>query len=269
MSPSLQQLLQRPDLWRPRDRRGAAGFGGSSNGSLNGSLNGREPGGLPSGYPALNRELRGGGWPRAALTELLYTHAGIGELELLLPLLARLSEQRLWQCWINPPYIPYAPALAQAGIALDELLIVRAEPRQLLWACEQALRSAACGAVLYWPAGALRYAELRKLQVAAGSQQCTGFILRETRAAAQTSPAALRLRLATAGADLSVQIVKQRGGAAGQTVLLPRAQRLQPQTPLCEQTGHWEYARPSSAIEQPRDNETSAAVFPAALTGAY
>jgi hypothetical protein len=215
MNPALQHLLQRPDLWRPRDRRPANC-------------------GVATGFIELDRVLYGGGWPRAALTELLLDDHGVGELRLLTPLLAALTEQQLWQVWINPPFIPYAPALVQHGIDLSRLLIVRTTARQQLWACEQALRSAACGAVLYWPGTPLRYGELRKLQVAAGAHQCMGFLLRATRSAQHTSPAALRLQLQADASHLQVRIMKQRGGNAGQQVSIPCPAALQIQASISE-----------------------------------
>jgi hypothetical protein len=219
---SLQNLLQRPDIWRLQDRGRA----------LSAAM------GLPTGFAALDDALYGGGWPRAALTELLTGQCGIGELELLLPALTELSRQQLLQVWINPPFIPYAPALVQSGIALSSVLIVRTEAKQQLWACEQALRSAACGAVLYWPSTALRYPELRKLQVAASAQQGLAFLMRPPLCAAQTSPAVLRLQLnAGANNQLAVQILKQRGTHSGQMILLPRSTMLSAQMPLRERAG--------------------------------
>lgn len=212
MNPTLQQLLQRPDIWRKRDRR-----------FLSSDVRCHA-----TGFAALDRELHGGGWPRSALTELLLAQPGIGELQLLMPLLTALGRQQLLHVWINPPFIPYAPALAQRGIALDTLLIVRGATQHHLWACEQALRSSACGAVLYWPARQIRYAELRKLQVAAATQNAVGFLLRESKAAQQASPAALRLQLQSVDAQLSIHILKQRGREGGQFVLLPRENILQP-----------------------------------------
>ena len=43
----------------------------------------------PSGYAALDAALPGGGWPEAALVEVLLAADGLGELSLLLPTLAR------------------------------------------------------------------------------------------------------------------------------------------------------------------------------------
>lgn len=219
MDTSLQQLLQRPDIWRPGSRPSAIRDG------------------APSGFPALDRLLYGDGWPRGALTELLTAHPGSGELRLLLPLLAELGRRRSWQLWIDPPFIPYAPALLQAGIDLEYLVIVRpGDRRQLLWVCAQALGSSGCGAVLCWPGTRpLRYAELRKLQVAAGSGHGCGFLLRDARAAAQASPSALRLQLEASAAGLSIQVLKQRGGNPGRSLLLPHTAALGPQLPLCEQ----------------------------------
>ena len=236
MNPSLQQLLQRPDVWRNRDRRVV------TSGTR----------GHATGFAALDRELHGGGWPRGALTELLLAQPGIGELQLLMPLLADLSRRQLLQVWINPPFIPYAPALVQRGIALESLLIVRSEPQHLLWACEQALRSAACGAVLYWPARQTRYAELRKLQVAAATQHAMGFLFRDSNTAQHTSPAALRLQLNAADAQLSICIIKQRGREGGQSLLLPREQALQPAQPFnaARQTSHLAVNRVAATTQE-------------------
>jgi hypothetical protein len=60
---------------------------------------------LASGFPALDAELPGAGWPRGALTELLTTRAGIGELSLLQPALR--------QCAAQGPVALVAPAVEQ------------------------------------------------------------------------------------------------------------------------------------------------------------
>ncbi|MFT3930125.1 MAG: translesion DNA synthesis-associated protein ImuA [Spongiibacteraceae bacterium] len=219
MNPSLQQLLQRSDVWRQRDRHPVSNIARyKSTGSVD-----------------LDRALNGG-WPRSALTELLIAHGGIGELSLLMPLLTELSRQSQLQVWINPPFIPYAPALVQRGITLNSLLIVRGESQHHLWACEQALRSSGCGAVLYWPARALRYPELRKLQVAAATQHAMGFLFRDFQASNQPSPAVLRLQLnaidTAAESQLTIRIVKQRGSSSGQIITLPRETYLRPTRPF-------------------------------------
>jgi cell division inhibitor SulA len=148
--------------------------------------------GEPTGHAALDELLPQRGWPRRALTELLLPADGVGELALLMPTLARLSREGGTLALIAPPYLPYAPAWQAAGIDLGVLHIVEASPRDALWAFEQCLRSGACAAVVGWPRQADAQA-LRRLQVAADSGDCLGFVLRDRKHAANPSPAALRL----------------------------------------------------------------------------
>lgn len=131
--PLPQSLLRHPGLWRGSD------------------LARTRFAGVPSGSAALDAQLPGGGWPVSAVTEILPAHEGIGELRILGPALAALSAQGRHLVWVAPPYLPYAPALAAAGIDMARLLIVRTgSERDTLWAVEQALASNACGAVLAW-----------------------------------------------------------------------------------------------------------------------
>lgn len=173
--------------------------------------------GEPSGFGALDDCLPGGGWPAGALTELLAARAGIGTLGLLLPVLARLGRARdRWLVFVAPPHVPYAPALAAAGVELGQVLRVHDRgARQNLWALEQALRSGAGAVVLGWP-GRAGMRELRRLQLAAAAGGALGFLFREAGAAAQPSPAALRVAVdAAPEGGLALRIVKARGGAAG------------------------------------------------------
>jgi hypothetical protein len=175
---------------------------------------------VPTGFPALDAELPGGGWPTAALTEILPRHAGIGELRILGAALAALSAQKRSLVWIAPPHLPYAPALAAAGIDLARIIIVTTRsPRETLWATEQALRSNACGAVLAWP-GDIKYPELRRLQLAAEGNPVLAVLFRPQQACAETSCAALRLDLQTWHGQLAVRILKRRGAALNAPILL-------------------------------------------------
>lgn len=191
--------------------------------------------GVPTGFAALDAELPGGGWPTGCLTELLPAHEGIGELRILGPALARLSRADRRIAWIAPPHLPYAPALDAAGIALDRLLIVRTPAaRDALWAAEQALRSAACGAVLAW-FDAVKYAELRRLQLAADASRALAVVFRPPRAAGEASPAALRLALHTAAGGIAAQILKRRGMTCERPIVItldsPRAVDRAPSPP--------------------------------------
>jgi hypothetical protein len=175
---------------------------------------------VPTGFPQFDAELPGGGWPTGSLIELLPSHEGIGELRILGPALAALSRAHKRLAWIAPPYLPYAPAIAAAGIDLPQVLIVKTRAaRDALWAAEQALRSAACGAVLVWPA-AVKYAELRRLQLAAERGHAMTILFRPPAIAAEASPAALRLALHTAAGGIAVRILKRRGAVCERPVII-------------------------------------------------
>jgi len=169
----------------------------------------------PSGFPELDASLPGGGWPVGAIAELMSDAIGIGELSLLVPLLSRLARAGRYIAWIAPPYLPYAPALAQRGLPLERMLLVRTRSLQeSLWATEQALRCPAVGAVLGWPAYIVDK-NVRRLQLAAEAGGSLGILYRPPEAARESSPAALRLRLHAAPDGLAVEIQKSRGGRAG------------------------------------------------------
>ena len=223
VSTSLDQLLRQQRVWRGNHVADAAA------------------GALPTGYPRLDARLPGGGWPRAALVELLVERHGIGELGLLMPVLARLSAAASvdgahagtpaaaqgtprWLCWVAPPLLPYAPALAAQGIALERVLLVHPPTggaagrnaghdsgyesgHDALWAAEQALVSRHCAVVLVWSAHA-RTQALRRLQLAAEAADTLVVVFRPPAAAAQRSPALLRLQL---DGDGTLHVLKGRG----------------------------------------------------------
>jgi len=198
----LEQILQRHPVWRG----GALSSG---------------PPALPTGFAALDRELPGGGWPAGALTELLGARAGIGELQLVLPALAALSWAGKRIVWLAPPHLPYAPALAAAGIDLAQLALVRAPGRRdALWAAEQVLRAGSCHALLAWFPNA-RYEELRRLAVAAEASRAWVALFRPPQAAPGASPAALRMLLEPSSNEISVRILKRRGAPAAAALVLP------------------------------------------------
>lgn len=172
-------------------------------------------------YEALDQALPGGGWPTGALTEILGSRDGIGELQLVLPALAKLTSSAKRVVWLAPPHLPYAPALAAAGVDLAHLAVVRAPGRRdALWAAEQVLRGGCCHALLGWFPRA-GYEELRRLAVAAESSPAWVALFRPREAAQEPSPACLRLALEPDGEVLSVRILKRRGAPAAAPLRLP------------------------------------------------
>ncbi|GLQ89282.1 translesion DNA synthesis-associated protein ImuA [Dyella flagellata] len=169
-------------------------------------------GGQPTGWPMLDAVLPARGWPEASLTEILLPADGIGELRLLLPTLARLTQGHRPVMLIAPPYAPCAMGWRQQGVNLQHVEVVDADEPQVLWAAEQALRSGSCAAVLAWPQQA-DDRSLRRLQVAADTGRALAFVFRDRRHLANASPAALRLEL-TALPQPLIWVRKCRGGNA-------------------------------------------------------
>ena len=193
---ALQQVLRDPRIWRgPQTAVVAA---------------------EASGHANLDACLPGGGWPLGALSEILIEADGHGEMSLLLPVLARLSESERPIVMVDPPYLPYPVALSQSKLRNARVHVLKVSGKNAWWAAEQCLASNACSAVLCWPAN-IDERGLRRLQLAAESGRCLAFAFRDQRHAAQSSPAALRLRVHS---GLRVQVLKCRGRTATSAVAL-------------------------------------------------
>ena len=207
---SLESLLENPRIWR-----------GRAHSKIEASLST----GLSTGYEKLDRHLPGGGWPPHALTEILSEQYGIGELQLLMPALVRLSAddpvvpftEPGWIAWIAPPFQPYPPAMSEWGLNLSRLLIVRPKnDQEILWSAEQALASGTCAAVLLWPEEMgnqkLSDQDSRRLQLAAEKGQSWAIAFRPRAARRDPSAAALRIEMRADARGTHLDIFKSRGG---------------------------------------------------------
>lgn len=214
---SLEALLKHPALWRGRQQHSS----------------GKES--LSTGHSKLDAVLPSHGWPIGALTEIMTASEGIGELSLLMPALQTLTRQQQWIALVAPPYIPYAPALTAAGIALDRILIVDAElnnnsstsnnnsnkQQDDFWATEQLLRSGIFSAVILWTVRSSNDRQQRRLQLAAEQGKAWAVCYRPEHAVKNASPASLRMSLRHHRQHLQVDIIKNRGGKL-HTLELPK-----------------------------------------------
>lgn len=192
--PDLEHLLQRGDIWR-----GARAAAHSNDGQ-------------DTGHPPLNAYLVHQGWPQASLIEINQQELGHGEWLLLTPAL-RNNPHGL-QILINPPALPFAQGLIQAGLDLDRLLIINAPAKNdFLAAFVEISRARACSHLLAWqPSQPLNYTDIRKCVLASNEGAGIYWLLRNSRTAPQHSPAHLRLRTRIYPEHLEVVITKQKGG---------------------------------------------------------
>lgn len=172
-----------------------------------------------TGWAALDALLPGGGWPLGALSEVLYPQAGVGELSLLLPLLARLTRNGQAVAFVAPPCRLHAPALACGGVDLRHTLVVQARnDADALWSTEQLLH-AGSGALLLWCRD-IETTAMRRLQLAAEKGDGLALLMRPLAAAVAPSVAALRLRIERIEGTPTVEVLKCRGARPTQRIAL-------------------------------------------------
>ena len=216
-----EDLLKHPNLWRA--------------GQLTGSDAATA---YPTGFAELDQHLPARGWPRAGLVELLQGNAGLGELRLFVPVMRALSEQQRWQAWVNPPFLPYAPALQALGVDISKILLIRTsrtaqtqqqqqhaqkQHKEALWALERATQSGTCSAVFAWlDEKRTQVKDTQRLQVAAKRGRSLLCLFRPEHP--HPSMAELRLRLKhLQDGQLMLDIIKRRGGWPLSDVSIPLA----------------------------------------------
>lgn len=206
---SLQQILQRSDLWKGRSEPALRSTG------------------ISTGYTELDKKLLHKGWPQSGMIELQQELFGHGEWHLLLPSMKLLLAEPGYIFLINPPATPYAPALLQQGIDPRRVVTIAASTKQdWLAAILEILAAHCCIAVCCWePSKTLFHAELRKLQLAASHCSSLCFLLRKIPAAKarsySVSSAVLKIKLQSYPQGLRLSINKQRGSYQQGEVLLP------------------------------------------------
>ncbi|MED5413138.1 MAG: translesion DNA synthesis-associated protein ImuA [Pseudomonadota bacterium] len=207
-APSIEELLRRnADLWLGCDMAGQGVHGRST------------------GYPELDDTLPGRGWPQNGLLEIISPQWGMGELQLLIPLMRSVIEQGQWILWISPPHLLYAPALIQAGIDTDQILVVNLDTscKDALWSMEKALQTKNCGLVLAWQTW-LPSKVLRRLQLTAENGDTLGILFK--RRESKYSPSRIRLQIRSSASNINsfkeaeITVVKARGNFQPHTIRL-------------------------------------------------
>lgn len=167
-----------------------------------------------TGFELLDQKL-GGGLPASGVIDV-QSLLGIGELRLLLPLLAQpemhQQEQKRLCSFITPPAELYAEALTELGLPVSQVLVIKPQkPSEALWAAEQCLKSGACRAVLLWHQKMTLH-QARRLQLASQEGRAQLFLMRSAKTNADPLPVSLSLRLSGQARGLTISIPKRRGG---------------------------------------------------------
>lgn len=169
---------------------------------------------IKTGFTALDELLPGGGWPAGALTDLLITQAGIGEIQFLKAAFqAALSSNQSSSpiFFVNPPHAPNAICWRNWDLPLDRLIWIRSKKVQdASWVAEQILRSHHCTALVCW-LDPIRSSDLRKLHLLAQASGSLFFLFRPLITQQTPSPAPLRLTLSPIDGGIKASIFKRRG----------------------------------------------------------
>ncbi len=165
---------------------------------------------VSSGVELLDTMLLGG-WPLGSLLEICLQGATGAEWILLSKSLAAQGSRPIFL--LNPPMIPFGPALVEMGIDLNRVFVVRTDNKvSFVNAFVELARASHCSALLAWqPKESLTYTELRKFLLACSGGNGLYSLIRPASAQRESSPATLRLAVSVHGLDLKLSIFKQRG----------------------------------------------------------
>ena len=173
---------------------------------------------LDTGFPLLNQHLPNHGWPQDGITEVIHSEAGMGELSLLLPALSHASE-RAYICLLSPPHELYQPTLTQ-HLNMQHTLVLQPKQTDVQWTAEQALRSGACHALVFWPHKTLNFTAYRRLQILCLEQKVPGFLFMRT--AHANSPCRVRISIQRQSHhSLNVNVLKASGHVTQPRFTLP------------------------------------------------
>ncbi len=174
--------------------------------------------GVSTSFAVLDAFLPWRGWPVGAMTEIMTDTVGCGELSLLLPAMARLTQEKRPVLCIGAPHALFAPALNQAGI--DTSRITQINPassakssKENLWSAEQALKTGLPGMVVLWSPPHMSCAPetLRRLHLSTLGRETMLIHFRGKSSMSQPSPAWLRFGFAADDTHIRLQVLKCRG----------------------------------------------------------
>ena len=141
--------------------------------------------------------------------------------------------------WCDPDGTLYPPAIAQAGVPLDRVVLLRPKAADLNWTLTECLRCKGVSAVVAPVPAKLSRVEARRFQLAAERGGGAGILLRSLGRGSDIYAAATRWLIEPARGERTVQrwkveLVHGHGGRLGQSVLLEK-RRAQDYDPFVDQ----------------------------------
>lgn len=113
------------------------------------------------------------------VTEIILPAGQVENIQLLLPMLTQLNQERRWLAWIDPPQGLVNKWQHLHGIVAGEILMLRSSPEYpALELAERALGAGTCHAVVMWTPGLSRRA-FDALHQASAKGRSHGVILRQ------------------------------------------------------------------------------------------
>ncbi|WP_111497740.1 MULTISPECIES: cell division inhibitor SulA [Marinobacter] len=118
--------------------------------------------------------------PQGNVTEIILPEGQVENMQLLLPMLTQLNQERRWLAWIDPPQALMQKWQQTHGIVAGEILVLRSNDQfDAQELAERALRAGTCHAVVMWTAGTPGTAAMDRLQQASAKGESHGVVLRQ------------------------------------------------------------------------------------------
>lgn len=118
--------------------------------------------------------------PQGNVTEIILPEAQVENMQLLLPMLTQLNQERRWLAWIDPPQALMQKWQQMHGIVAGEILVLRSsDQHDASSLAERALRAGTCHAVVMWTGGVMGAPAFERLQSASAQGNSHGVVLRQ------------------------------------------------------------------------------------------
>jgi cell division inhibitor SulA len=115
---------------------------------------------------------------KANVTEIIIAKDKADSVQLLLPMLTKLNQEKRWLAWIDPPMELLRKWQQQSGTSGNDIMVLRSSTQHsAINLCEKALAAGTCHAVILWTE-LLSNEAFGKLESASAKGDSHGIVLR-------------------------------------------------------------------------------------------